>query len=115
MRACDDGAIRAIKAVGGKIGRCFPHDLKAHRFDDANQPLQCTTCHAVLADKTKWGAKSYKSLLDLDRNTIIGQGPMGGVDAMHKACTTGCHAHDAQTGQASGTPACAKCHPKREL
>jgi hypothetical protein len=113
LRACDDSSMRAIKAMGGKVGPCFRHDSKAHRIADDGKPLECTTCHAVLADKTKWGNKSYRSLQELDTNTIIGQGPMGGTDAMHKACSTGCHAHEAETSVTSAKAACAKCHPQR--
>jgi hypothetical protein len=113
LRACDDSSMRAIKAMGGKVGPCFRHDSKSHRFADDGKPLECTTCHAVLADKAKWGTKSYKSLQDLDTNTIIGQGPGGGTDAMHKACSTGCHAHEAETKTSSAKAACAKCHPQR--
>ncbi len=113
LRACDDSSMRAIEAMGGKVGPCFRHDSKEHRIADNGKPLECTTCHAVLADKTKWGTKSYKSLQDLDTNTIIGQGPMGGTDAMHKACSTGCHAHEAETSVNSAKAACAKCHPQR--
>jgi len=115
LRACDDTSVRAVRSAGGKVDKCFPHDLKAHRFDDQHKPLDCRTCHAVLADKTKWGGKRYVSLHDLDTNTIIGQGPTGGVDAMHKACTTGCHAHEGQTGIGAGQNQCNKCHPVRDM
>ncbi len=113
LRACDDSSMRAIKAMGGKVGPCFRHDSKEHRIAETGKPLECTTCHAVLADRSKWGSKSYKSLQDLDTNTIIGQGPGGGTDAMHKACSTGCHAHEAETSVSSAKAACAKCHPQR--
>jgi tRNA A-37 threonylcarbamoyl transferase component Bud32 len=113
LRACDDGVLRAVQSAGGKGAPCFRHDRKEHRIDDKGQPLECTICHALLADKTKWGAKKYVTLHDLDTNTIIGQGP-GLIDAMHKACTTGCHAHEAQTGLGTGVTDCKKCHPKRD-
>ncbi len=115
LRACDSGVVTSLRGAGGKVAHCFPHDLKAHRFDEANKPLDCTTCHAVIADKAKWGVKKYASLQDLDTNTIIGQGPAGGIDAMHKACTTGCHAHEGQTGQGAGQTKCTMCHPARDM
>ncbi|MBA2542651.1 MAG: protein kinase [Deltaproteobacteria bacterium] len=115
LRACDDGSVAAIRSAGGKTAPCFRHDRKDHRLDAAGKALECTNCHAVVGDKTKWGTKKYASLQDLDTNTIIGQGPGGGIDAMHKACTTGCHAHEGQTGQGAGETKCNMCHPARDM
>jgi serine/threonine protein kinase len=126
LRACDDAALTALNAAskgnaasrgnaaGGKQTPCFRHDTKAHRFDDKGQPLECTTCHGVLADKSKWGARTFSSLDDLDRHTIIGQGPAGGVDAMHHACTTGCHHHGKQVDPKDPAHNCSNCHPARD-
>jgi hypothetical protein len=115
LRACDDRAITALKGAGGKATPCFRHDLKEHRIDDKGQPLECTNCHGVLADKSKWDkSRAFNTLDDLSRYTIIGQGPAGGVDAMHQACTTGCHAHKKQVDLKDAGHKCAMCHPQRE-
>jgi hypothetical protein len=109
LHACDAESVLALKSTTGKSRPCFRHDLKAHRIAADGQPLACTNCHGVLADKSLWKSRSYTSLRDLDVNPVIGG---RGADSMHTACGTGCHHHEKHMSVTApdGERNCPLCH-----
>jgi hypothetical protein len=107
LHACDAASVIALKGTDGKTRPCFRHDLKAHRIAEDGNPLACTNCHGVLADKTLWKNRKYESLHDLDINPVIGG---RGADGMHTACGTGCHYHEKQMNVNDAAKNCQLCH-----
>jgi Class III cytochrome C family len=102
VRSCSSGARPAEK------GPCFLHERREHRFA-GDQPLQCGSCHFMIADPKGWAGRKYRSLRDIAGAPII----HNQRDLAHQSCgaTAACHQRDVVDSR--GTARCGLCHSKR--
>lgn len=104
-RNTDVRSCSAERPAGGDP--CFLHERREHRFA-GDQPIQCGSCHFMIADKSRWGGAKYRTLRDIAGAPII----HNQRDLAHKSCgESGCHQRDVDDSR--GTARCALCHSKR--
>lgn len=87
---------------------CFKHETREHRFR-GDEPLQCSQCHYMVANRKFWSSKQrYESLRDIRSARLIDNRR----DRAHsKACggDKGCHARDVDDSS-GGSEKCTLCH-----
>jgi hypothetical protein len=110
VRSCgSEGHTRYVQKdlKPGKGVPCFKHETQQHRTKKDGNDVQCAQCHYVVTDKSRWGSRTFNSLADLHKGSIIHANPNDDAEKHHQACATaGCHA--GQTRLGSGL--CQKCH-----
>lgn len=111
VRSCgSEGHTRYVQKdlKPGKGVPCFKHETQQHRTKKDGSDVQCAQCHYVVTDKSRWsGGRTYKTLEDLHKQSIIHANPNDDAEKHHQACAAaGCHAGQTQLG--SGL--CQKCH-----
>lgn len=109
VRACATEGHAQLEAKLGKKVPCFKHERVEHRTLNG-KPVQCASCHYVVADKTKWAARRYQTLADLLANPII----WNAEDEQHESCgrIAACHKRDVDA--VSGAK-CNLCHAEKSV
>lgn len=118
IRACGSPEhLRRAKRRGKDPGliSCFKHETKEHRFKGSKgskgeEPLQCSQCHYMVANRKYWSSKyRYESLRDIKSARLIDNRR----DRAHsQACggDRGCHKRDVDDSS-GGSEKCTLCHP----
>ncbi len=107
VRSCESDAAAAT-ALDGKKAPCFLHERREHRFADG-RPLQCGSCHFMIADPKRWAGHRYRTLHDIAGAPII----HNQRDLAHKSCGASAACHQRDVDDSRGTARCALCHSKR--
>ena len=108
VRSCGSDAHAAQKAAAGGDTPCFLHERREHRFA-ADRPLQCGSCHFMIAEPKLWAGRKYRSLKEIAAAPII----HNQRDLAHRSCGAGAACHGRDVDDSHGTARCALCHSKR--
>jgi hypothetical protein len=107
VRSCDTESHAALAAERKEAVPCFTHERTEHRTRDG-APMECSSCHFMVADQARWGGKSYRTLKDLRSAPII----HNQRDLAHQSCgSRGCHSKDVDDSR--GTARCKLCHSSK--
>lgn len=111
VRSCgSEGHTRYIQKdlKPGKGVPCFKHETQQHRTKKDGSDVQCSQCHYLVTDKSRWGGRQYNTLADLHKASIIHANPTDPMEKHHQSCSArGCHAGQTENGPAKR---CEKCH-----
>lgn len=108
VRACESEGQAALETKLKHKISCFRHERVEHRRAQDGSDLQCSACHYMVGDKSKWGGHRFQTLKDLHTEAIIDNSQ----DRQHKSCgRAGCHQADVDAARANAK--CSLCHAEK--
>lgn len=109
VRGCGSEGHAVLERKLGRAVPCYRHEREQHRIA-GGKPVQCATCHYMIADKARWGRRRYQTLKDLHTEPIIDNAG----ERQHASCGGTSACHKAEVSLTAGAK-CNLCHAEKSI